>query len=43
MIGGRYHVDRELGSGGMGVVYEATRLSDGELVVIKTMRFGRST
>lgn len=35
---GRYLVGRRIGIGGTGVVFEATRLSDGDSVVIKTMR-----
>lgn len=38
MLGGNFRVDRELGRGGMGVVYEATDLALGRKVAIKRMR-----
>lgn len=37
ILAGRYELLRELGAGGMGVVYEARRLSDGELVAVKLL------
>ncbi len=36
-IAGRYRIERALGAGGMGSVHLATRLSDGERVVLKTL------
>lgn len=37
VVAGRYRILQELGAGGMGAVYLATRLTDGSSVVIKTM------
>jgi len=36
-VAGRYRLESKLGAGGMGIVYLATRLVDGEPVVIKTL------
>ena len=36
-LGGKYRVDRLLGEGGMGVVYEATRVEIGDRVAVKLM------
>ncbi len=33
-----YQLIRELGDGGMGIVYQAVRTSDGALVALKTIR-----
>lgn len=38
VIDGRYRIGSCIGVGGTGVVFEATRLSDGHQVVIKTLR-----
>lgn len=38
VVDGRYRVGRRIGIGGTGVVFEAERLSDGHIVVIKTLR-----
>src|SRR5262249_48859857 len=38
LIGGKYRVERELGSGGMGVVFEARHQTLDELVAIKLLR-----
>ena len=35
---GPYNLHRQVGSGGMGVVFEATRRSDGRKVAIKLLR-----
>lgn len=38
VLDGRYRVEASIGVGGTGVVFDATRLSDGQPVVIKTLR-----
>lgn len=38
LLDGRYQIDRMLGIGGTGIVFDAVRLSDCEPVVIKTLR-----
>jgi serine/threonine-protein kinase len=35
---GPFRLDRELGRGGMGIVFRATRLADGEVVALKVLR-----
>jgi serine/threonine-protein kinase len=40
-IGGRWNVVRELGRGGMGVVYEVARAGDGERFAVKAMLWGQ--
>jgi serine/threonine protein kinase len=36
---GPYRLDELLGEGGMGLVFKATRESDGAVVALKVMRF----
>lgn len=38
---GPYTLDREIGEGGMGVVYQATREDVGKIVALKLVRHGR--
>src|SRR5882672_9216483 len=38
LIGGRYRLKSLIGRGGMGVVWAATRLSDGQLVALKMLK-----
>ncbi len=38
VVDGRYRIGRRIGIGGTGVVFEAERLSDKHIVVIKTLR-----
>jgi hypothetical protein len=38
ILQGRYRVERPLGSGGMGTIYEVTRLSDGRKLALKVPR-----
>ena len=38
IVQGRYRVERPLGSGGMGTIYEVTRLSDGRKLALKVPR-----
>jgi serine/threonine protein kinase len=42
-IAERYRVDRLLGSGGMGLVYEVTHLTTGKRYALKTMRAGAAS
>ena len=42
LIGNRYRVDALLGSGGMGVVYRATRLTDQRQCALKVIKHARS-
>jgi serine/threonine protein kinase len=41
VIDGRYRLDSKLGSGGMGAVYRATRLSIGDAAAVKVLHQGR--
>lgn len=43
VVGGRYRVETKLGEGGMGVVFEATRVEDGARVALKVLRTGDET
>jgi serine/threonine-protein kinase len=38
ILAGRYRIERTLGQGGMGVVYEATHLKHGRVVAVKVIR-----
>jgi serine/threonine-protein kinase len=38
VLEGKYRIGRRIGVGGTGVVFEAERLADGEVLVVKTMR-----
>jgi len=42
VVGNRYRIEALLGSGGMGVVYRATRLTDGRSCALKVIKHARS-
>ena len=42
VIGNRYRVEALLGSGGMGVVYRAKRLTDGRVCALKVIKHARN-